>query len=185
MISTNDMRAGQAIIYEGKICVITEYNRVKPGKGASIAKVKLKDLITGQVFDHSWKGEDKVEQAILAKRPFTFLYKQGGMFHFMDTENYDQIAVSRELVEHGEEWLKENMEVLITFHNDKPVVVDVPQFVELKVTETAPGVRGDTVSGATKEATLETGAIVQVPLFINIGDVLKIDTRTGDYVTRA
>lgn len=186
MISTNDMRPGQAIIYEGRICVIVEYDRVKPGKGPTFVRAKLKDINTGQLLDKTWRGEQKVELAILEARPHQFLYRQGEQFHFMDTQSYDQITLGLEQVgEDQAKFLKENMEVTITSHNQKALKVELPPFVNLKVTSTSPGVRGDTVSGASKPATLESGATIQVPLFINEGDLLKVDTRTGTYVTRA
>lgn len=184
MISTNDMRAGQTIVHNGRICLIADYRRVKPGKGPTFVKVKLKDLNTGQVLDHTWRGEQKVEPAILQSRPHQYLYEQGGLYHFMDTETYDQIALGADAVADIAKYLKENMEVGITFHNNKPFKVAMAPFVELKVTKTDPGLKGDTVSGATKPATLETGAVIQVPLFIETGDVLKVDTRTDTYVTR-
>lgn len=186
MISTNDMRPGQAIMFEDRICVISDYERVKPGKGPTFVRVRLKDVMTGQMLDKTWRGEQKVELIILAPRPHQFLYKQGGQFHFMDMQSYDQIELNdKQVPEEISRFLRENMEVQITFHNETPVKVEIPAFVELKVTETGPGVRGDTVSGASKPATLESGATIQVPLFINQGDVLKVDTRTGTYVTRA
>ncbi len=185
MISTNDMRPGQAIMYEGRICVIVEYDRVKPGKGPTFVRVKLKDTNTGQMLDKTWRGEQKVELVILQSRPNTFLYKQGGMYHFMDTETYDQVVLGENQVPpEVAKWLKENMEVQLTLHNEKPLKVEIPPFVELKVTESSPGLKGDTVSGASKPVTVETGAVIQVPLFVNLGDVLKVDTRTGTYVTR-
>lgn len=186
MISTNDMRPGQAIIYEGRICIISEYDRVKPGKGPTFVRAKLKDVSTGQMLDKTWRGEQKVELAILNNRPHQYLYKQGEHFHFMDLETYDQVALGSDLVPaEMARFLKENMEVMIMFHEQKALQVNLPPFVELKVTSSSPGIRGDTVSGASKPATLETGATIQVPLFINEGDVLKVDTRTGAYVTRA
>lgn len=186
MISTNDIRPGQAIIYEGRICLITDYERIKPGKGGSFVRAKLKDINTGQVLDKTWRGEQKVDQAILSNRPHQYLYRQGDIFHFMDMESYEQIALSGSQVpEEVARFLKENMEVQITFHEEKPLKLELPAYVELLVTNTSPGLRGDTVSGATKPATLETGAQVQVPLFVNEGDVIKVDTRTGYYLTRA
>ena len=185
MISTNDMRAGQAIIFEGRICLIADYQRVKPGKGPTFVKVKLKDLNTGQGLDHTWRGEQKVELAILQSRPHQYLYRQGDLYHFMDTETYEQIALGPDSVADIAQYLKENMEVQITFHDNKPFKVAVSPFVEMKVVKTDPGMKGDTVSGATKPATIESGAVVQVPLFVNEGDVLRVDTRTGAYVTRA
>ncbi len=184
MISTNDMRPGQTILFEGRICLITSYERVKPGKGSSFVKVKLKDINTGQALDHTWRGEQKVELAILETRPHQYLYRQNDMCHFMDLATYEQIALGPEYVDGILPYLKENMEVQIVFHNDRQVRVDLPSFVEVKVAKSAPGVRGDTVTGARKPATLETGAVVQVPLFIDEGDTIKVDTRDGSYVTR-
>ena len=178
------MRAGQAILFEDRICLIADYQRVKPGKGPTFVKVKLKDFNTGQVLDHTWRGEQKVELAILQTRSHQYLYAQGGLYHFMDAETYDQIALSSDQVADIVKYLKENMDLGITFHKDKPVKVVMPPFIELEVTETDPGVKGDTVSGATKPVTLETGAVIQAPLFVNTGDVLKVDTRTDSYVTR-
>ena len=186
VISTNDMRPGQAIIFEGRICLIAEYERVKPGKGPTFVRAKLKDVNTGQVLDKTWRGEQKVELAILQPRPHQYIYRQGDLYHFMDTETFDQIALGRdEVPDEIARFLKENMEVQVTFHNQKALKVEIPSFVELKVTTTSPGLRGDTVSGASKPATLESGAVIQVPLFVNEGDVVKVDTRTGTYVTRA
>ncbi len=184
MISTNDMRAGQAIVFESRICLIADYQRVKPGKGPTFVKVKLKDLNTGQVLDHTWRGEQKVELAILQSRPHQYLYRQGDLHFFMDLETYEQVPLGSDAVGDILQYLKENMEVQIMFHRDKPMKVSVSPFVELKVTETDPGMKGDTVSGATKPAEIESGAVVQVPLFVNEGDVLKVDTRTGTYVMR-
>jgi elongation factor P len=185
MISTNDIRPGQAILFEGRICLITDYERIKPGKGGSFVRAKLKDINTGQVLDKTWRGEQKVEQAILSNRPHQYLYHQADIYHFMDVESYEQVALSASQVpEEISRFLRENMEVQITFHEQKPLKVELPPFVELAVESTSPGVRGDTVSGATKPATLETGAVVQVPLFVDVGDVIKVDTRTGAYLTR-
>lgn len=184
MISTNDMRAGQTILFDGRICLIADYERVKPGKGPTFVKVKLKDINTGQALDKTWRGEQKVELAILQSRAHQFLYRQGDMYHFMDLETYDQISLDAGFVHDVAEYLKESMELQITFHNGKPVKAEVPNFLELAVTETDPGVKGDTVSGSTKPATLETGVVVQVPLFVGKGDRIKVDTRTGSYVTR-
>ena len=179
------MRAGQSIIHKDRICMITDYERMKPGKGPTFVRVKLKDVVTGQTLDQTWRGEQKVELVILKGRPYQYLYRQGGLFYFMDMETYDQIPLEEDFVKDVEKYLVENMEVTIVCHNDKPVKVEVPTFLELRVVQTDPGVKGDTVSGATKPATLESGVQVQVPLFVNVGDVLKIDTRTDSYIERA
>jgi len=185
MISTNDMRAGQSIVHNGRICAIAEYQRVKPGKGPTFVKVKLKDLVTGQMLDHTWRGEQKVELADLRTRKHQYLYRQGDTYHFMDLETYDQIGLTADRLEGVAEYLKDGMAVDITFFKNAPLKIAAPSFVELAVVETAPGVRGDTVTGSTKPAKLESGAVIQVPLFIEVGEMLKVDTRTGTYVGRA
>ena len=184
MISTNDMRAGQAIVLDGCLYQIAGYERMKPGKGPTFVKVKIKDLQTGRVLDHTWRGEQKVELAILQNRKHQYLYEQGDLYHFMDLETYDQIALPAEQVAGVVKYLLESMEVEITFHKDNPIKVDIPDFVEMKVVQTDPGVKGDTVSGSTKPATIAPGAVIQVPLFVNEGDVLKVDTRTDTYISR-
>lgn len=184
MISTNDMRAGQAIVHDDRICIIADYERMKPGKGPTFVRVKLKDINTGRVLDHTWRGEQKVELAILQSRPHQYLYSQGELYHFMDLETYDQITLDADFVAEVRKYLLENMEVSITFHKAKAVKVEVPNFLELQVTQTDPGVKGDTVSGATKPAALESGVVIQVPLFVGEGDRVKVDTRTDAYVTR-
>lgn len=184
MISTNDMRSGQTIMHEGRILQITEYDRVKPGKGPTFVKVRMKDVITGQTLDYTWRGEQKVEQAILKGRKHQYLYEQGGTYHFMDLETYEQVALPSRQIADIAKYLKDGMEVTVTYHENTPIKVEVPPFVELPVAQTDPGLKGDTATGGTKPATLESGAVIQVPLFINIGDVLRVDTRTGSYVTR-
>ena len=184
MISTNDLRAGQAIIHNGRICVVSDYERMKPGKGPTFVRVKLKDVSTGRVLDHTWRGEQKVELAILQSRPHQFLYRQGDQYTFMDLDTYEQITLDSDFIGDVEQYLAENMEISITCHNNKPVKVEVPTFVEMKVVKTDPGVKGDTVSNTTKPATIESGAVVQVPLFVAEGDVIRVDTRTDTYITR-
>jgi len=184
MISTNDLRAGMFIVYEGRLCQVSHYEFFKPGKGASIVRVKLKDLRTGQSLEHTWKGEQKVENAIILRRPHEYLYRDGNTHHFMDTETYDQIQIPSEKVKGISRFMKENQTVNVVFHGSEVIDVELPDFVELRVTHAEPGVKGDTATGATKNVTLETGATLSVPLFVEAGDVLKVDTRTGDYVTR-
>jgi elongation factor P len=183
-ISTNDMRAGQYLMHNGRIVLIADYERMKPGKGPTFVRAKLKDIETGQVLDQTWRGEQKVEQVILRARPHQYLYRQGDLYTFMDLETYEQVALDKAMVAGWEKYMLENMEVKVVFNENTPVKVERPDFLELKVADTAPGVRGDTVSGATKPATLETGAVIQVPLFVNAGDIVKVDTRSDAYVTR-
>lgn len=184
MISTNDLRQGMFIVYEGRVCRVTHYEFFKPGKGGSIVRVKLKDLTTGRTLDKTWKGEQKVEQAIVTRRAHEYLYRDGEMFYFMDSENYDQLALSGATVADILHFLQENMQVSLILHGQTVIGVELPDFVELRVVEAEPGVKGDTASGGSKPIKLETGATINVPLFINEGDVLRVDTRTGQYVTR-
>jgi len=184
MISSNDLRAGMYIVHDGRLCQVSHYEFYKPGKGASIVRVKLKDLRTGQSLDHTWKGEQKLDQAIITRRPHEYLYRDGSQFYFMDTETYDQVPQNEDTVKGILPYLNENQTVMIVFHGSEIVGVELPDFVALAVTHSEPGVRGDTATGVTKSVTLETGASLTVPLFIEEGDVLKVDTRSGEYVTR-
>ena len=184
MISTNDLRTGMYIVFDGRTCQVTHYEFFKPGKGSSIVRVKLKDLVTGQTLDKTWKGEQKIEQAIVTRRPYEYLYTDGTMYHFMDMDNYEQIELPEESVKDLLPFMKENCRVNLVLHESKVLGAELPDFVELKVVEAEPGVKGDTATGGTKNAKLETGATITVPLFVEEGDVLRVDTRTGEYVTR-
>lgn len=172
------------IRHSGRMCDIVSYQHVKPGKGGAFVRVKLRDVKTGQAIDQTWKGEQKVEQVILRGLKFEYLYGDGTLYHFMDLDTYEQIAVDKEKVGSASEFMKENLQVTITFDDKTPVAVKLPDFVELCVTDTQPGERGDTATGGAKPATLETEATVRVPLFVNVGDTVKVDTRTGTYVER-
>jgi elongation factor P len=172
------------IVHEGRLCQVTHYEFYKPGKGASIVRVKLKDLKTGQTLDHTWKGEQKVDQAIINRRAHEYLYRDAHQLHFMDTQTYDQVALGEEMVKDLLRFLKENATVNLVFHGNEVISVELPDFVELTVAEAEPGVKGDTATGVTKSIKLETGATISAPIFVEAGDVLKVDTRTGEYVTR-
>jgi len=184
VISTNDLRSGMYIVHDGRLCQVTHYEFYKPGKGASIVRVKLKDLKTGQTLDHTWKGEQKVEKAIINRRSHEYLYRDAHQLHFMDTQSYDQIALDEDRVKDLLPFLKENETVNVVFHGNEVVGVELPDFVELKVAEAEPGVKGDTATGVTKTIKLETGVSITSPLFVEVGDTVKVDTRTGEYVTR-
>lgn len=184
MIGTNDLRAGMYIVFEDRVCQVVHYEFFKPGKGASIVRVKLRDLRTGQGLEKTWKGEQKLEQAIITRRPHEYLYHDGQTYHFQDVETYDQVSLSKDKVESIKDFMPENTQVNLVVHGEEVLGVEIPDFVELPVVEAEPGVKGDTATGATKTVKLSTGATINVPLFINKGDVLKVDTRTGDYVTR-
>jgi elongation factor P len=184
MISTNDFRTGLTIEVDGEIYVVIDFQHVKPGKGAAFVRSKLKNLRTGAVIDRTFRAGEKIPRAHLDRREMQFLYRDGDSFVFMDNETYDQISLSEEQLGENVKFLKENMNIYLLTHQGEIIGIELPNFVELKVVETEPGVRGDTVTGGTKPATLETGLVVQVPLFVEVGDVIRVDTRTGEYLER-
>lgn len=184
MYSTSEFRRGLKIELDGEPFIIVEFQHVKPGKGGAFVRTKLKSLVTGNVIDRTFRSGDKVGKPDLEEKQMQFLYSEGDKFHFMDSTSYEQQFIERDQLQGADAFLKENTEVVVLFHNGKPIGIDLPNFVELTVTNTDPGIKGDTASGGTKPAELETGTTIQVPLFIQSGDCLKIDTRTGQYVER-
>jgi elongation factor P len=184
MYTTSDFRNGLKIEFDGGPFVIVYFQHVKPGKGGAFVRTKLKNLKTGAVIEHTFRSGDKVEKPDLDERDMQFMYKMEGQFHFMDTRTYEQIYLDEGHVEGAGDYLIENLAVKILFYKGEPIGIDIPFFIDLKIVETEPGVRGDTVSGSTKPARLESGALVSVPLFLNEGDVIKVDTRTGSYIER-
>lgn len=185
MISTADFRNGMTIEMDGTLYNIVYFQHVKPGKGGAFVRTKLKNLKTGAVIDKTFRAGEKVELAILDKRSMQYLYHEGGNLIFMDMETYEQMPISGEVVAEAEDFLKEGITVDISLYEGKPVGVEPPVFVELEVAETTPGVKGDTASGGSKPATLETGLVVNVPLFVETGNIIKVDSRSGEYVERA
>ncbi len=185
MISTNDFRTGLTIELDGEVYTVVDFLHVKPGKGAAFVRSKLKNVKTGATIEKTFRAGEKVSRAHLDKREMQYLYRSGEQFTFMDTENYEQFTFSEEQLGEAVKFLKESMLISVLVHNGNTIGIELPNFVELAVEKTDPGVRGDTVSGATKRAVLETGAEVQVPLFVEEGGVIKIDTRTGEYIERA
>jgi elongation factor P len=183
-ISTADFKNGMCILIDGKLNVIVEFQHVKPGKGGAFVRTKTRDVKTGRVVERTYRSGEKFESVMLTTKNMTYLYNDGTDYVFMDPETYDQISVPPETIGEGTKWLKENDECTLMYAGDELIEVDPPMFVELEVTQTEPGFKGNTVQGGTKPATVETGATVQVPMFVNIGDVLKIDTRDGSYITR-
>jgi elongation factor P len=183
-ISTNDFRPGITVLIDGEIYMVLEAQHVKLGRGGAHVRTRLKHLLSGNVIERNFRAGEEFEQAIVERRPFQFLYRQGDEFVFMDMETYDQVTLTVDQVGDAAQFLKDGAEVTLIFHEERPLLVELPTTVELTVTETDPGVRGDTASGGTKPARLETGAVIQVPLFINVGDVIRVDTRTGRYVER-
>jgi elongation factor P len=184
MISTNDFRTGLTIELEGEVYTVIDFQHVKPGKGAAFVRSKLKNVKTGGTVEKTFRAGEKVNRAHIDKREMQYLYRAGEQFTFMDTENYEQISFSEEQLGEAVKFLKENMMISVVLHNGTTIGIELPNFVELTVVKTDPGVKGDTVSGATKRAVLETGAEVQVPLFVEEGDVIKVDTRSGEYIER-
>jgi len=172
------------IVHNGRILEVVEYHHVKPGKGGAFVRCKLRDVLTGQVMENTWKGFQKIEQAVLRTRPMEFLYRDGNQFCFMDPETYDQENVGEDLIGEAARFLQENLRCGFVECEGKTIAVRLPDFIEAKITQTDPGVRGDTASGGSKPATIETGALVKVPLFLQEGDVIKVDTRDGSYVER-
>ncbi len=182
-VSTNDFRKGMKIEVDGAPYAIVDFQHVKPGKGGAFVRTKLKHLRLGTVIDRTFRAEEKVPLVNFEEKRMQFLYRDD-RFHFMDLETYDQIALSEDEVGDARQFLQENTEVEMLYVDGAPIGIELPNFVDLVVVKTEPGVRGDTASGGSKPATLETGAVVSVPLFINEGDVLRVDTRTGAYISR-
>lgn len=185
MVSAGDFKNGITFEMEGNIYVIVEFQHVKPGKGAAFVRTKLRNLKTGAVTEKSFRPQEKFENAHIERKDMQYLYSDGEFFHFMDEETYEQTAMTEEQLGGALKFVKENEVVKMLSHSGKVFGVEPPISVVLEVTHTEPGVAGNTAQGATKPATVETGATIQVPLFVNIGDKLKIDTRTGEYVSRA
>ncbi|SIO25833.1 elongation factor P [Salinivibrio sp. ES.052] len=182
--STNEFRGGMKIMLDNEPCVITENEFVKPGKGQAFNRVKIRKLISGKVLEKTFKSGDSVEAADVIDVDMDYLYTDGEFFHFMNNETFEQIAANESAVGENVKWLVENNSCTLTLWNGDPIVVMPPNFVELEVTETDPGLKGDTQGTGGKPATLTTGAVVRVPLFIQIGEVIKVDTRNGEYVGR-
>lgn len=185
MISSNDFKTGVTIEVDGDVYTIIEFQHVKPGKGAAFVRTKLKNVKTGGVVERKFNAGEKVPRAHVERREMQYLYKDGEHFVVMDNENYEQMSLTVEQIGDQVKWLKENMNLGVLFFGTDVIGVDIPNTVQLAVVATEPGVKGDTATGGSKPATVETGAIVQVPFFVNEGDVLIIDTRTGNYVQRA
>lgn len=183
--STNEFKGGLKIMLDGDPCSIIENEFVKPGKGQAFNRVKIRNLKTGRVIERTFKSNESVEAADVLETDMQYLYNDGEFWHFMHPETYEQIAASEAAVSDAKKWLKEQDNCMVTLWDGVPINVTAPNFVFLTVTETDPGVRGDTSGGGGKPATLETGAVVRVPLFIDVGEVVKVDTRTGEYVGRA
>ncbi|WP_124060637.1 elongation factor P [Gordonibacter sp. Marseille-P4307] len=183
-ISTADFKNGMCIVNNGKMCTIVEFQHVKPGKGGAFVRTKLRDIKTGRVVDYTFNAGTKFDSVRLEQRTMQYLYNDGADFNFMDTSSYEQLAIPEATVGDTAKWLKENDEVTLHYAGEELIDVEPQMFVELEVTETDPGFKGDTVQGGTKPATLQTGATIQVPMYIEVGDVLQVDTRDGRFIKR-
>jgi elongation factor P len=184
-ISTNDLKTGMALNLPEGLVTVVDFQHVKPGKGGAFVRTKLKNVRTGAVIDRTYRADEKLGLAVIDKREMQFLYREGDDYVFMDNETYDQLHVSPIALGDATSYLKEGDSAVLPMYNDEIVGIDLPAAVVLEVTETEPGMQGDRVSGARKAATMETGLVVQVPLFVETGERLKIDTRTGEYLARA
>ena len=185
MITAGDFRNGVTFELDGNVVQVIEFQHVKPGKGAAFVRTKYKNVITGAVVERSFNPTDKYPTAYIERKDMQYLYNDGDLYYFMDNETYEQTELSKETLGSALNFLKENMDVKIMIYDNRVLGVDLPNTVELTVVETEPGIKGDTATGGSKNATMDTGYVVKVPLFINEGDVLAIDTRTGDYISRA
>lgn len=185
MYGTNEFRKGLKIEIDGAPYMMTECQFVKPGKGNAFTRTKLKHMVSGAVLDRTYKSGEKVHKAQLSETVMQFMYAQGDAFHFMDTKTYEQVAIPRVAIDDQAKWLTEEIDVTVLIHKGEPISIDLPNFVELEVTQCDPAIKGDTKNNATKLAVLSTGAEIYVPMFIDAGEVLRIDTRTGEYVERA
>ncbi len=185
MITAGDFRNGITIEWEGGVWTIVEFQHVKPGKGAAFVRTKIKNVMTGAVIERSFNPTDKMPRAIIESKEMEYLYSDGELYYFMDPESFEQIPLNHDKVAEAIKFVKENTKVTIRYFNGEAFSVEAPNFVELEISHTEPGFKGNTASNTYKPATLETGYEIMVPLFINIGDVIKVDTRTGEYLSRA
>jgi elongation factor P len=184
MADTSDFRNGMIMEMEGEYWTIVEFQHVKPGKGGAFVRTKIKNLLTGQVKEKTFRAGEKVTEVRVVRKVYQYLYNSGDLYYMMDKDSFEQIPIAEEMVAEVKDYLKENIDVTIHLKGEIPLLIEVPNFVDLEVTQTEPGFKGDTAQGGYKPATLETGLVVSVPLFLDIGDVIRVDTRTGKYVTR-
>jgi elongation factor P len=184
-VSSNDLKNGMGLALDDGLFTVVEFQHVKPGKGGAFVRTKLRNVRTGAVIERTYRAAETLEQAVIDKRDMSFLYRDGDDYVFMDQSTYDQLSVTRARLGSTSDYLREGGDAVVQLHDGEVVGIDLPASVELAVRETEPGVQGDRVSGARKPATLETGLVVQVPLFVNPGESIKVDTRTGEYLTRA
>lgn len=184
MIAANDFRPGMVVEIDGELHVVMEFQHIKRGRGTAIVRTRLRNLKTGAITERTFMPEERYPRAFMERKPMLYLYHDGTHYVFMDQESFEQVSLDAALLGDATRWLRENTAVQVIFHDGRPLGVELPNAVELTVVETAPGVRGDTVHGGGKPARLETGAVVQVPFFVETGDRIRVDTRTGEYIER-
>ncbi|MDD2431092.1 MAG: elongation factor P [Firmicutes bacterium] len=184
MISSNDVRPGITLLLDGAVWVVVEFLHVKPGKGAAFVRTKLKNVETGQTLERTFRAGERLERAQVSSREMQYLYEMDGNYYFMDTQTYEQTFITEDIIGNGKWYMKENDVIIIQFYNDRAISVDLPTYADLVIVETDPGLKGDTASGGSKPAKLETGVVVQVPLFVQTGDKIRVDTRTNEYLSR-
>lgn len=184
MVTAGDFRKGMTVEIDGQVWMVVDFLHVKPGKGAAFVRTKLKNVMTGNVLERTFNPSDKFPRAMIERKTMEYLYSDGGLYYFMDLETYEQLPLNEALVADALPFIKENMQVTIQFYNGAAFSVEAPNFVELEVTETDPNFKGDTATGGNKPAILETGARIMVPMFVNVGDRIRVDTRTQEYMER-
>lgn len=183
-LSINEIKSGVTILVDTEVYVVIDTQHVKPGKGAAFVRAKLRNLKNNSIQEKTFRGDEKIEMAFVEERKMQYLYASGTIYHFMDQENFEEIAIAQDNLGDKKKFLKDNLEVTGNFYNNETLSINLPNFIEFKISHTEPGIKGDTAKSGTKPAEIETGAIIQVPLFINSGDSVKVDTRTGEYVER-
>lgn len=184
-LSINNIKSGLTILIDGEVYLALECQHVKPGKGAAFVRVKVRNIKSANVLEKTFRGDEKIEEAYVEERKLQYLYSSSGIYHFMDQENFEEVAIAGDAIGEKVKFLKDNLEVMALYYQDSVLSVNLPNFVEYTISHTEPGIKGDTAKSGTKPATIETGASIQVPLFIEPNDKIKVDTRTGEYVERA
>jgi elongation factor P len=184
-LSINDVKGGLTILVDSEVYLVTETQHVKPGKGAAFVRVKIRNLKTGNILERTFRGDEKIEEAFVDERKLQYLYNTSGMYHFMDQENYEEVAISEDAIKEQKKFLKDGLEVSGYFYKNDTLNISLPNFIEFRIIHTEQGIKGDTAKSGTKPAEIETGATIQVPLFVNTGDSIRVDTRSGAYIERA
>lgn len=184
-LSINEVKSGLTILVDGQVYVVMETQHVKPGKGAAFVRVKLRNLKNGSIQEKTFRGDEKIEAAFIEERRLQYLYSQGTIYHFMDQDNFEEITITKEDIGQNCDFLKDNLEVTAYFYKNEILNIELPNIIEFRVIHTEPGIKGDAAKSGTKPAKIETGKTIQVPLFVNVGDIIKVDTRTQEYVERA